>query len=260
MMLSDKIVFITDAASASGAAFAGHFLAEGAKLVLNYPGGVPAGRPEGLALSAPLHDRAALSAGVGTALRHYGRIDVMLYNTQTVVRGTVEEASVEDFDRSCEENIYASFYAAQLIGKAIAGTSANGKLIFIGSIHSDKPTGSAFLFSAAMGSLRNLSQETALYYGYQGVDSIYIQAGAMEGDDELFKSEVSTFYDGYSYKIPGRRPGSWGDVAATACFFASDASRHANGAEVRMDGGLTRHYLDEGRNAMLVKEMGDESD
>jgi NAD(P)-dependent dehydrogenase (short-subunit alcohol dehydrogenase family) len=104
-----------------------------------------------------------------------------------------------------------------------------------------------------MGALSNLAKETSLEYGRLGVDTICVEMGPTGGEDEILKSEISTFYDAYQYKIPSGYLGNANDLASLCAWLISDQCRYLNGAQIRMDGGLVLHYVDERVNDWMTR-------
>lgn len=178
----------------------------------------------------------------------FGKIDAMFFNRiPEVVRQNLAEMPLKLMDRLIEQDIMQAFLAAKIIGEFIGRTG--GSMVFLGSIHDEKPTGIASLYSMYMGALKNMVREAALYFGYMNVSCNLIELGALEGDDVTFANDISKFYRAYKYKIPNGQVGTVNEAAELACFLMSGRCGHINGAEIRMDGGLILHYIDAVANA-----------
>ena len=87
-----------------------------------------------------------------------------------------------------------------------------------------------------------LSKEAALFFGRKGLQSNVIELGALEGDDETFKSEFAGQYVYMEHRIPRGKAGKPEEVAGIAAFLASEDSNFVNGASIRADGGFMLHY------------------
>lgn len=171
----------------------------------------------------------------------FGRIDVFFYNILPKIRkGPTSQLSMEAFTQMIDEDITSAMVAAKTMGCCLTDAS----LIFLGSVHGDKPTGAAPLYSMYMGALKNMMSEAAFHFGRRRVRCNYIELGAMGGEDRIFKNPISKFYEGYPYKIPtGHVPTEY-DIAEIVSFLGSDRSEAVNGEGIRADGGLILEYLD----------------
>lgn len=118
-----------------------------------------------------------------------------------------------------------------------------GKIIYVSTIHAEKPTGSAFTYSIAKGAVKMLSKEASLVLGRYGVSVNTIELGPLPSDNAIFQSTLSTLYDDYEYKVPNALLGSDEDLAELVAFLSSDYSRYMNGADIRLDGGFLLHYM-----------------
>jgi NAD(P)-dependent dehydrogenase (short-subunit alcohol dehydrogenase family) len=130
-----------------------------------------------------------------------------------------------------------------------------GSLLFVTTLHDEKPNGSDMAHSVAAGMIQNLVMEAALEYGEAGIRANQIAAGALEGSAERFPSDFATFYEGYRYKVPLGRLGTVEDVADMAVFLSSVRAGFINGARIRIDGGLSLHYLDQKANYRAVRAL-----
>lgn len=258
MRLTGKTVFICDSASLSGRAIAEKCNAEGAYVVRNMPCMEDGSDKSTLEnpLRCSFQSEEEIEKTICYLLEQTNGLDALVVNFACVFPCSIENVTIEQFDKNYNYIIKPSFKAIQKLGEVIAKTSPHGKIVVVGSIHSEKPTGSALLYSCSMGALKNLSRETALFYGYQGIDTIYIDVGYIKGDEDSFKSQISTFYEGVKYKIPSGYIGSFADVAAAISWILSDECRYMNGAEIRIDGGLVLHILDAKRNYEIIHNKG----
>ena len=270
--LKNKVILIADAATPVGKAAAELLLAAGAKPVCCVPaakaaadagtesvdsayGTVPADSVSNTDNASSTSDLIPVDFTSEEDLRalvdriladeRYGRLEGLFYNMiPDVIRKRVSDLSVEDVDGMIDRDITAAFAAAKVIGCHLMTLEESTPMVFLGSIHDEKPTGIAPLFSMYMGALRNLIREGGIFFGSGSVRLNLIEAGALGGEDELFRNDISTFYDGYEYKIPDGHVGTPEEIAKIALFLLSDESRYVHGEAIRADGGLVLHYID----------------
>lgn len=235
---------ITDAATAFGRAIAEKLANDGFALVLNRPDGIH----EPFHLDAKVTNNALTTPTLVEQLRdeidgEFGRLDVVVHNQNRIEPVTIESCDDETFSRVLDENVRTAFWCTQVLG-GYMGQAGAGQIVYISSIHDEKPTASSFLYSASKGAIKMLCREAALDLGRRGLCVNVIEMGPIAGDDERFASDLSDVYRDYQHKVPSTILGTPEDLANMVSFLASDASRFMNGAEIRMDGGFMLHYMD----------------
>lgn len=245
MKLKDKVVFITDGASKTGPAIVEKFRAEGAILAVNqYPSGAAS------FTHADPRSKKEIDAAVQSVLDKYGRIDVLVHNNNHVVRANLEDCSDEIYDEELEINAKSAFLYVQAAGLSMK-RAKKGSFVFISSIHDEKPNGAAFAYSIAKGAVKMLVREMVLDLGPFNIRTNIVNLGPMEGDDQLFYSDISPLYEHTRERIPNEvwvRPE---EAAEAALFFACDDCPSANGGEIHLDGGFLLSYFSRRKNPFL---------
>lgn len=259
MRLRDKIVMITDADSASGRAIMLRLSGEGAHFLLVSDSAGQAIDRELAALRkagskavvtrANLQSRPEVAAMLRQAAEQLGPVDALIHNADRFKPIDVEHGEPEVFLELLHTNAKTAFVCAQTVGRQMADRQT-GTIVFINSIHAEKPTGTSFAYSAAKGAVQNLAREAALVLGRNGVRVNTILMGPVEGDEERFGGGFSDLYDDYLRKLPSLALGDYGDLADAVLFLCSDEARYINGADLRLDGGFLLHYLDSKKKAV----------
>lgn len=254
MRLPNKVVFITDADGGSGRALMRRLAAEGAALLLNSPSNGRAVEAEleqvrqsgvrARVVSVDLCRSAEVVPMLERAAGELGPVDVLVHNNNLVVPISVETGEEDVFLQVMNANAKSAYVCAKAVGEQMAAAGRPGKIVFVSSIHAEKPTGSSFAYSASKGAVKMLAREASIVLGRRGISVNTIELGPVEGDDEVFRSDISKLYDSYRYKVPSAVLGTHDDLAELVLFLASDEARYLNGADIRMDGGFLMHYLD----------------
>ena len=146
--IDGKIIVITGASSGLGEAAARHLAGKGAKVVL---GARRAERIEALAeeirtaggealpIATDVTDRAQVANLIDTAVRDFGRVDVLINNAGIMPLSALESLKVDEWDRMIDVNIKGVLYGiaaalphmkAQRSGHVITTASVAGHLIF----------------------------------------------------------------------------------------------------------------------------------
>jgi NAD(P)-dependent dehydrogenase (short-subunit alcohol dehydrogenase family) len=251
LKLKDKIVLITDGASASGLAIAGRFKSEGAILALNvYPpdSGTSGEEWDFITRVNPVSKK-EVDAASASVLEKYGRIDVVVHNNNKIIRSNLEDCDDETYDRTLEINVKSAFLFVQAAGLSMK-KAGKGNFVFISSIHDEKPGGAAFAYSIAKGALKMLVKEMVLDMGPYNVRANILNMGPIEGHDKLFYSDLSPLYEYTRERIVNSRYNTLEDLANAALFFAGDDCSSANGSELRLDGGFLLTYYARNTNQL----------
>ncbi|GIQ70308.1 SDR family NAD(P)-dependent oxidoreductase [Xylanibacillus composti] len=253
MNIHNKTVFVTDADSRSGQAIVQYLADAGARFVLNSISDGKNIQPildhvkqkgsEAVVINVDLCRRSAVAEALQQSSAQVGTVDVLVHNNDLMKPASVESCDEATFLEVLNHNAKSALVCTQAAGEIMAAKKS-GKIIYVSSIHAEKPTGSSFAYSASKGAVKMLSHEAALTLGREGIQVNTIELGPVEGDDERFASDVSHLYEDYQYKVPSTVLGTFEDLANLVLFLASDASRYLNGADIRMDGGFLMHYLD----------------
>jgi glucose 1-dehydrogenase len=265
MKIHNKVVFITDADSGSGKAILHQLVSEGAHFILNSPSNgeeirldleqCHAAGSKTVVINIDLCSRSELDATLEQTALQLGTVDILVHNNNLVKPASVETCEEEVFLEILNANTKTAFVCTQSIGKQMIDQQS-GKIIYVSSIHAEKPNGSSFAYSASKGAVKMLASEATLLLGRHGITVNSIEMGPVEGDNVAFASTFSSLYDSYEYKVPNAVLGTYEDLASLVQYLASDESRYLNGAAIRLDGGFLNHYMDHKMKKPLSLEGG----
>jgi NAD(P)-dependent dehydrogenase (short-subunit alcohol dehydrogenase family) len=253
MNLQNEVIFITDADSSSGQVLTNCLAKQGARFILNSVSNGTANREvlekcksagsNVVLVNVDLCNHSAVLAMLERAAEQLGTVDVLIHNNNVVQSTRVETCDEALFLELLNVNAKSAFICTQVVGRQMMAKQ-KGRIVYVSSIHAEKPTGSSFVYSVSKGAVKMLNREAALKFGRYGVNVNAIELGAIEGDDALFRSEISTLYDAYQYKVPNAIVGNYDDLAQLVIYLCSDEARFVNGADIRLDGGFLLHYMD----------------
>ncbi|KAG8433511.1 hypothetical protein GDO86_017701, partial [Hymenochirus boettgeri] len=148
--LKDKVCLITGASSGIGAGAALLFARLGAQLALNgrneeklnetAQGCEQFGGKKPLLVSGDLTDEECVQRIVHQTVEHFGQLDVLVNSGGILAMGSVENTSLQDFDRVMNINVRALFHLSHLAvphlvrtkGNIVNVSSVNGQRSFPG--------------------------------------------------------------------------------------------------------------------------------
>lgn len=237
MRFSGKKVWITGADTPVGRALAVAMYGEGAQLRLS---GV-ASAPEGVEADC-YPDEPETDAAAEKALAGWNDLDIYIHACRQVERVSLMDCTDSQWERSFNANLMTA-YCGSLHAVRHIGRNRGGAVLYISSIHAEKPTGCAFLYSVAQGGVTMLMREASLDYGRLGIRVNSLLAGPIEGDKALFSGDSIVLYDCAETKIPLGRMADPEEMVKPALFLCSDDASYINGAVLQVDGGFTGYYV-----------------
>jgi NAD(P)-dependent dehydrogenase (short-subunit alcohol dehydrogenase family) len=182
---------------------------------------------------------------IETALEVFGGLDILVNNAGSALEGTVESATLEDWQRVFAVNVEGIFVGCRSVIPVMRGRGG-GVIINIASraaLGGAPPQLAAY--GASKGAVRQYTKTLATHCGFNG-DNIRcnsINPGAI--DTPLFRASVADTPDPQFYlekmaaKAPLGRIGAPEDIALAVLYLASDEAAFVTGIELTVDGGVS---------------------
>jgi 3-oxoacyl-[acyl-carrier protein] reductase len=161
------------------------------------------------------------------------RLDVLIANAGISVGATIEETSVEDFDRMFAVNVRAPFFLVQQLLPILGKGSS---VVLVSSLAAHASVGALSAYSATKGAIDTLVKHFASALGGKGIRVNAVAPGVVDTDMSKFaRSDAGrAFTLGIQALQRVAQPDDIGDVVA---FLASDGARWITGDTIRVDGG-----------------------
>jgi NAD(P)-dependent dehydrogenase (short-subunit alcohol dehydrogenase family) len=243
MILQDKVALVTGASRGIGECIARTFAREGASVVI-------AGRkqetldevarsigPRALPVACHVGKADQLANLVDTAIRQFGRIDILVNNAATnIAQGPCLEMDEGQFDKMVEINLKSTFRLMKLVAPGMCARGG-GSIINIASIAGLRPQFHSLLYSMTKAALIMMTQSYALELGPSGVRVNAIAPGLIQTvlseyywkDDQRRERQLS----GQAIKHVGQPV----EIAEVALMLAGGASSYVTGQTIVVDGG-----------------------
>jgi NAD(P)-dependent dehydrogenase (short-subunit alcohol dehydrogenase family) len=161
------------------------------------------------------------------------RLDILVANAGVSKSASIEETTVEDFDRLFAVNVRAPFFLVQQLAPIIP---AGGSIVFLSSLVARSAVGVLAAYAATKGAIDTLVKHMAFALGERGIRVNAVAPGIVGTDMSSFtKTE-----QGRNYAIGVqalKRLALPEDVADVIAFLASDEARWITGDTVHVDGG-----------------------
>ncbi|MDK2902653.1 MAG: glucose 1-dehydrogenase [Clostridiales bacterium] len=244
-MGTNRTALITDASHPAAAAIAARLESEGIAVINNYPRRSNKGAigEVGNGYAFDTWSLADMKMLLDTIISKRSDVNYLIHTDNVILRSKLEDISEQDFKKALDYNAKSAFIATKVFGEHMA-QKGNGTIIYLSTLHDEKPTGCAFAYSTAKGAVKMLCKEIALFYGRKGIRANVIEADYMEEQRGLLDSLLSPFNYDAETKIPLRRLVRAQDIAGVVSFLISKDAAFINGADIRLDGGHMLYYGD----------------
>ena len=239
-----KVALVTGAASGLGKADAERLVAEGARVLLtdvDTAGGEAAAKALGDAAHFVAHDVAdddSWRNAIETAHDRFGPLDVLVNNAGVLCLASVEDTSVEEWDRVMSVNARGVFLGCK--HGVAAMKERGGSIINLSSVAALMGTPAFFAYSASKGAVRSLTKSVAVHCRIREykIRCNSIHPGGMQtsmiesiGNDPRLAANA----DLLAATRPEKSIGSPQDVADMVIYLASDESARVSGSEFVID-------------------------
>jgi NAD(P)-dependent dehydrogenase (short-subunit alcohol dehydrogenase family) len=246
MRLKDKVAVVTGAASGMGAATAGLFAREGAKVmvadVLEAEGEAVANSIKSSGGEARFQRLDVCSEKewetlTSATLAAYGKIDILI-NNAGVSGSDPDRLSLATWDRQMSINAKGVFLGMRAV-IPVMQRAKGGSIVNISSISGI--AGQTFVhmgYNAAKGAVRSMSKAAAVQFAKDGIRVNSVHPGLMPPMRTSMLTADPTVRAGMMKAVPMGREGRVEEVAYANLFLASDEASYITGIELPVDGGF----------------------
>ena len=236
--VAGKVALVSGGARGMGASHARRLADQGAKVVI---GDLLDG--EGTELVTELGEDNALfvhldvtnfdswTAAVDATVERFGKLDVLVNNAGIFTRGSVEEASVEDWRKTIDIDLTGNFLGMKAAVPAMKAAGA-GSIINISSIAGLVGFKNRAAYAAAKWGVLGLTKTSALDLGEYHIRVNSIHPGSV-------KTPMTADLKRGFEQIPLGHDADVKEISDLILFLASDESTFISGSAIAIDGGET---------------------
>ncbi|HWJ19722.1 MAG TPA: SDR family oxidoreductase [Geobacterales bacterium] len=189
---------------------------------------------EGRAITCDVSKEADVKRLIEETAGTFGRIDAIISNAGIMDRKPLSETTLEDWNKVIATNLTAAFLLAKFGEQHLR--RSKGGIVLIASTRAHMSEPNTFAYSASKGGLAALTHSLALTLG-PDVRVNCISPGWINVDENAKLSAED------HAQHPAGRVGTPSDIAAAVVFLLSEAAGFMTGAELIIDGGMTRKMI-----------------
>ncbi|KAG6441441.1 uncharacterized oxidoreductase TM_0325 isoform X2 [Manduca sexta] len=256
-MFANKVVLITGASSGIGAETAIEFSKLDAKLVLtgrnkeklsdvanickeNSPS-----KLQPLVLIADMNNESNVDYIIKSTIDNLGQLDVLVNNAGIIESGTIENTTLEQYDRLMNTNVRGPYHITMLAIPHLI--KSKGNIVNVSSVTGLRAFPNVLAYCMSKSALDQFTRCVALEVALKGVRVNAVNPGVIttglhkKGEAGMNEEQYEAFLKKCAETHAIGRAGEAKEVASVIIFLASDAASNITGATIPVDGG--RHAM-----------------
>ena len=241
--LAGKVALVTGASRGIGKAIAAKLAAQGAHVVCAARGDnakatadaiIAAGGKAG-ALTLDVTDDEAVARAPGGIVEAHGRLDILVSNAGIARDQLLMRMKREDWDAVIATNLTATFTLAQAAVRPML-KQKGGRIIAISSVVGEIGNAGQTNYAASKAGLIGFAKALAREVASRGITVNVIAPGMI--DTDMTREIAEKAQVDWAARIPLGRLGTGDDIAAAACYLASDEAAYITGHVLAVNGGM----------------------
>jgi 3-oxoacyl-[acyl-carrier protein] reductase len=241
--LDGKVALVTGASRGIGRAIAKRFAEQGATVIAAARGThadecvaeLTAGGHRARALTLDVTDYAALEKTPGEIVAAHGRLDILVSNAGIARDQLLMRMKRDDWDAVIATNLTATFVLAQAAMRPML-KQRGGRIIAVSSVVGQVGNAGQANYAASKAGLIGFAKALAREVASRSITVNVIAPGLI--DTDMTRAVSGQAQSDWASQIPLGRLGTVDDVAAAACFLASDEAAYITGHVLAVNGGM----------------------
>lgn len=244
--LKGKVAVVTGASKGIGAAIAKALATEGASVVVNYASSkqgadavvaeIEKAGGKAVAVKGDVSKAAEAKAIVDAAIKHFGRLDVLVNNSGVYEFKPLEDITEEHFRQEFDVNVLGLLLTTQAAAKHLG---EGGSIVNIGSLVTRISPPASAVYTGTKGAVDAITGVLARELGPRKIRVNTVSPGMVETEGTHAAGFIgSELAANAAAQTPLGRIGQPQDIASIVTFLASDDSHWLTGEQLYASGGM----------------------
>lgn len=248
MNLNDKVAIVTGGNSGIGLAIVLELARQGANIVIDYIAHpeatealerqVSALGDRAIGVQADVSKVADLQNLVDSAVKAFGRVDIMINNAGVETRTSVLDTTEAQYEKVMAINLKSAFFGIQLAAQQMIRQGGGGRIINITSVHEDWPMPDNTAYCVSKGGMRMLTRTAGVELAPHNILVVGVGPGAVETPINLSTMNDPALMKKLDAAIPIGRMARPEEIASLVAFLASDGASYITATTIFADGGI----------------------
>lgn len=198
--------------------------------------GSAAAPPRCIALPGDAGDPDFIRTMVGTAVKSFGRLDIVVANAGLTTFGDFFDYTPASFEKVMRLNLQGTFFLAQAAAIQLRTQGTGGSIILMSSVTGHQAHKHLTAYGMSKAAIEMLARSLVVELSPYGITVNAVAPGATLTERT---AADKTYEQTWSKLTPMGRPATPDDIARAVLFLAGPGARHITGQTLIVDGGWT---------------------
>jgi glucose 1-dehydrogenase len=248
MSLEGKVAIVTGGNSGIGQAIVLAMAEQKANVVIDYVSHPEATEElerkiagmgdKAIGVEADVSKIADLRRLVDSAVKNFGRLDIMVNNAGIETRTSILDTTEEEYHKVLDINLKSAFFGTQLAAKQMIAQGGGGTIVNLSSVHEDWPMTGNAPYAVSKGGMRMLTRQAGVGLAPHGIRVVGVGPGAVITPINKPTLEDPELLKKIDAAIPMGRMAKPEEIGSVVAFLAGDGASYVTASTLVVDGGL----------------------
>ena len=248
MNLTGKVAIVTGGNSGVGKGIVLALAEQGANIVIDYVANPEATEAleqqvaglgdKAIGVEADVSKVDDLQRLVDTAVKTFGRLDIMVNNAGVETRTSVLDTTEQQYGKVMDINLKSAFFGTQIAAKQMIKQGTGGRIINVTSVHEDWPMPGNTAYCVSKGGMRMLTRTAGLELARHNILVVGVGPGAVATPINLGTMNDPAKLAQLDAAIPLGRMARPEEIASVVGFLAGEGASYLTATTIFADGGI----------------------